>query len=72
VDQSIGKLAEATASAVQKLLGLLNEGYPPEVQFKAARELLLAYVAMVNATELSDRLDAIEQRLAASGAGGPT
>ena len=69
VDRTVGMLANRGVSAVFKLTELLNEGFPPEIQFKAARQLLVSYLDVVSHQELAERLDAIEKRLAAHGAG---
>ena len=70
VQMTAGHLAEAGVSAAMKLTALLSEAYPPDVQFKAAKELLSAYLNLVSQAELAERLDAIEKRLSAPGAGG--
>lgn len=70
VRQIHGRLADGGLSAAWVMVELLGKDETAETRLKAARAILDNLLAIANQAELVARLDAIEKRLTAPGAGG--
>src|SRR6516164_4736195 len=63
IDRGLGKLADAVADAAQTLRNLQAEGESDAVKLSAAKAILEQAVKMCDASELEERLRALEERL---------
>jgi len=63
IDRGLGKLAEAVADAAQTLRNLQAEGESDTVKLSAAKAILEQAVKMRDASELEERMRALEERV---------
>jgi hypothetical protein len=67
IDQAIGKLSRLASKAANTLGKLLDESNYGELRLKAARAILQDLLAVREHAELTERLNAIEERITNSG-----